>query len=470
MKKIFTSNPKIKYSLLSILFSILFIFTALNISNPITVYADDDTPQIGQVLNLGAFSANETDESSNERAGYLYWAASGDRSGVYYYVIDDKGNNRAHGIIMDSAGVEEYGGNYDLDCTPGTIIAYRKIYTTSALGAPSVDYKPNVSPVFYSGGWQSKGSESMAYLTEIIGDITIKGCRVPCPRWAQLVALQSGGEVLESLAEPDTKWTVFVEPVSVGYMYTDGTFSKKTANTVHPNAEFEAGSPKPMGTMNANGSFTPKVYGSTARLLLEKSVDIGDSGQYRYKFYETQLPFSLCLDHDAQYCQFVGNGYTAFTAVNACNKPVQRLSHIEQTEGIAIAALDITGISLPPIHTFGGATPGNTENPAPPKNGNCTIKKLYYTQKIASDGTILTEATDYHHYTRTLTTNYISIDNEEGYEIEGWKTSTSDRAFTQKSHYDGISPVKQSGTSSDVITRSPQGFIFLHFFRWKHIV
>ena len=92
MKKSITNNKKIKYTLLSILFSILFIFTALNISNPITAYADDDTPQIGQVLNLSQFSANETDESSNETAGYLFWAASGKRSGIYYYVIDADGN------------------------------------------------------------------------------------------------------------------------------------------------------------------------------------------------------------------------------------------------------------------------------------------------------------------------------------------------------------------------------------------
>lgn len=452
MKKLITSNSKLKYSLLSILFSILFIFTALNISNPITVYADDDTPQIGQVLNLSEFSANETDESSNERAGKLYWAASGDRSGIYYYVIDDKGDARAQGIIMDSA----YGGRYGRYCTSGKIIASPKIHVSaSTLGMPSVDYQPNVSSVFYSGGWQSKGSESMAYFTEIIGDITIKGCRIPCPRWAYLVKQQSSGEVLESLAEPNTKWNVFVEPVSVGYMYTDETFSKKTANAVHKKAEFEAGSPKPKGWMKADGSFKPYVYGATAHELLISSVAIGDSGQYRYKFYETQLPFSLCLDHDAKYCRFAGGFATEGATVNACNKPVQRLSHIEENEGIAIAALDITGFSLPPIHTFGGATPGNTENPAPPKDGNCTIKKLYYTQIIASDGTILTEATDYHPYTRTLTTNYISIDNEEGYEIEGWKTSTSDKAFTQKSHYDGILPVKQSGTSSQEITRNP---------------
>lgn len=69
MKKIFTSNPKIFQTILCLIFSLLFIFTALNISNPITAYAEDDV-SIGQVLNLGSYSANETDESSNEQAGY----------------------------------------------------------------------------------------------------------------------------------------------------------------------------------------------------------------------------------------------------------------------------------------------------------------------------------------------------------------------------------------------------------------
>ena len=458
MKKSITNNKKIKYTLLSILFSILFIFTALNISDPITAYADDDTPQIGQVLNLSQFSANETDESSNETAGYLYWAASGKRSGIYYYVIDNAGWVRASGIIMDDAGRAEY-GDYGLDCTLGDVKGVPKLSIVSTIGPASVRYEPNVSPVYYSDGWQSKGSESMAYLTEIVGDITIKGHTMPCPRWAALVAGQSGTEVLEALATPDTKWNVFVEPVSVGYMYTDEIFSEETANTVHTDKPFAAGSPKPYGTMNDDGSFTPKVFGSTADSLLIQSVMIsrfsGDTGRYRYKFYETQLPFSLCLEHDTQYCQFVGGYQTAVCTLHACDIPIQRIDNTTSSEGIAIASIDITGFSIPPIHTFDGTnTPGNTETPSEDKGtaGNCTIKKLYYTQVIASDGTIIEEATDYHPFTQTGTTNFISIDTEEDYEIEGWKISSSNREFTQKSHYHDISPVKNSGASSQELT------------------
>lgn len=74
MEKQSASNRKIKYTLLSILFSILFIFTALNI--PITAYArytegidgSGSGASLGQVLNLSTYSANEIDESSNETA------------------------------------------------------------------------------------------------------------------------------------------------------------------------------------------------------------------------------------------------------------------------------------------------------------------------------------------------------------------------------------------------------------------
>ena len=117
MKPQIPSNPKIKCTLLSILFSILFIFTALYFTEPLVIHAS----QLGQTRNLSEYSSNETDESSNERAGYLYWAASGDRSGIYYYVIDDTGWIRAHGIIMDDAGKAQY-GDYDLDCTSGRIV------------------------------------------------------------------------------------------------------------------------------------------------------------------------------------------------------------------------------------------------------------------------------------------------------------------------------------------------------------
>ena len=68
MEKQSHNKFKIKYILLSILFMILFIFTALNI--PITAYArytegidgSGSGTSLGQVLNLSSYSANETDE------------------------------------------------------------------------------------------------------------------------------------------------------------------------------------------------------------------------------------------------------------------------------------------------------------------------------------------------------------------------------------------------------------------------
>ena len=116
MEKQSASKRKISYTILCMIFSILFIFTALNI--PITAYArytegidgSGSGASLGQVLNLSTYSANETDESSNETAGYLYWAASGERSGIYYYVQDNHGWLRAHGVILDNAynGGERY--------------------------------------------------------------------------------------------------------------------------------------------------------------------------------------------------------------------------------------------------------------------------------------------------------------------------------------------------------------------------
>lgn len=462
MEKQRTSNPKISYTILCMIFSIMFILTALNFPAP--AYAEETS--LGQTLNLGSFSANETDESSNEQAGYLYWAASGERSGIYYYVQDNYGKTRAHGIIMDNA--YENGQRYGDYCTSGNVTASSKLGSVNTLGLPSVQYQPNVSPVYYSGGWQSKGSESMAYLTEIKGTITIKGVTMPCPRWARLVVNQNGSQgasALNELSKPDTEWHIFVEPVSVGYMYTDDTFSEETANAVHTDKDFAAGSPKPVGTYNADGSFSPKVFGGTASVLLRYSVHIEDTGRYRYKFYETQLPFSLCLDHDTDSYIFTGGNSSVLVPVTKCDKSVQRLSSIAAHEGIAIASIDITGFALPPLHTYDESkgTPGNTETPTTGlTDGDCTIKKLYYTQELASDGTILTEAKDYHPYTQTSTTAYISIDTESEYEIEGWKTSKTSTSLNTKEQFNSITPTHTGTSSQEILLDQDTGEKYLY--------
>ena len=468
MEKSIPSNSKIKYFLLSILFMILFIFTALKFSSPLTAYADTTTT-IGQTMNLDSYSANEDDESTNEQAGYLYWAASSRRCGVMFYVVDKNGVVQTNGLIMDKAGQEEFGRYTDvaLGKTPG--ITGRDVTSKRIGGAilgagvgsatTSIYWRDNISPVAYSGGWQANGSNSMAYLMEDSGaQVILKGMRFELPNWAYFVYISGGGiSALEQLAKPDTKWSVIVEPVSVNYMYTNNTFANDTVDAT--GMQWAAGSPMPAGATNEDG-WSPIAYIGTGYRLIDVSNNVTGQvggGTYTYKLYNKQLPFSLCLAEDIEIASYIGGMEGAKATYKGLTSSVYRIGSAREigSEGIAMASIDITGFSLPPIHTFDGTnTPGNTEPPSDDNgtSGDCTIKKLYYTEKLNADGTVETEATDYHYYTQTLTTSYISIDTEEGYEIEGWKTSSSDRTFTQKSHYDGISPVKHSGASSEIIT------------------
>lgn len=111
-------------------------------------------------------------------------------------------------------------------------------------------------------------------------------------------------------------------------------------------------------------------------------------------------------------------------------------------------------VSLPPIHTYWEAygTPGNTEPPDPTAatDGDCIIRKLYYTEELASDGTVITEAKDYHSYKQEGTTNYIVIDTESDYVLEGWKASSTDRELNIKDNFYSISAT-QSGDSAEEI-------------------
>lgn len=77
-------------------------------------------------------------------------------------------------------------------------------------------------------------------------------------------------------------------------------------------------------------------------------------------------------------------------------------------------------------------------------------QKLYYTEKLNADGTVETEATDYHYYTQTLTASYISIDTEEGYELEGWKTNGSNSSLTTKVQFDSISATHSGNSAQEI--------------------
>ena len=470
MEKQRTSNNKISYTILCMIFSILFIFTALFISKPISAYAAGGSGSgLGQTMNLDSYSANEDDESTNEQAGYLYWAASSKRCGVLFYVVDEKGVIQTHGLVMDKAGVGEFGRytNAALGSVKGITgkDALSKRIGGAIPGASIGDatshiyWRDNVSPVAYSGGWQANGSSSMAYLMEDSGaKLNIKGVLQPLPNWAYFVFISGGGtRALEQLAKPDTKWSAIVEPVSVNYMYTNNTFANDTIDATK--MEWKAGSPMPAGATNEDG-WSPIAYIGTGYRLIDVSDNAAGQeggGRYTYKLYNKQLPFSLCLSEDIEVASYAGGMTGAKTKYTGLTSSVYRIGSAREigSEGIAMASIDITGFQIPPIHTYDESkgTPGNTETPSPDKatDGDCTIKKLYYTQKISSDGTILEEATDYNWFEQSGTTAYISIDAEEGYEIEGWKASSTDRSLRQKSDYTAVTPVLHTGISSQEI-------------------
>ena len=434
---------------------VMFIFfIAIFMFKPLQAYADDDV-SIGQVMNLSSYSSNETDESSNEQASYLYWAASGERSGIMLYVVDEKGITRGKAIIMEKSGQYKYGDYIKMGLNqkegikgarhlnPKTLVTLGDIGTCK--------YVQGVTPVTYTGGWQATGSQSMAYLMQNVPNykLTIGTVSMPCPYWAFYVAEAGSSEALKALAKPDTKWRAVVEPVSINYMYSNNTFANDTVDAT--GMTWHAGDPMPDGAKNENG-WKPIVHFGTAYQLIAESNRVGGNGggQYTYKFYNTQLPYSLCLERDLEIPTF-GGGKRVYPAVNSKVHRIGSYSEIKD-DGVAIAAIDITGFSLPPIHTYGGSTPGNTENPDPPKDGKCTIKKLYYTEVLNPDGTIAEAEKDKHKFSRSKTTNYISVDNESGYVLEGWKASSKSHSLNSKRDFKSIGLVTQQGTSSSVIT------------------
>lgn len=454
--------------------AVFIFFIAIFMFRPLQAYADDDV-SIGQVMNLSSYSSNETDESSNEQASYLYWAASGERSGIMLYVIDEKGETRGKAIIMEKSGQYKYGdyiktGLGSKKGIKGAVHLNPK--TSVTLGNNrTYDYAAGITPVTYTGGWQATGSQSMAYLMQTATSggktvkIDIKGYEMDCPNWALYVQKtgDSGAKALEGLAKPDTKWHAIVEPVSINYMYTNNTFANDVTDAT--GMTWHAGDPMPDGATN-NNYWYPRVHFGTAYQLLGESNRVGGAGggEYTYKFYNTQLPYSLCLEHDLELPTFNGTSTGGSKVVYpAVRSKVHRISSSSEivSDGVAIASIDITGFSLPPIHTYGGSTPGNTENPDPPKDGKCTIKKLYYTEVLNPDGTIAEAEKDKHKFSRSKTMNYISVDNESGYVLEGWKASSKSHSLNSKRDFKSIGSVTQQGISSSVITIGAQDNLYV---------
>lgn len=470
MQKIIKSNKKMKYTLLSIIFLILFILTT--ISYPINTYAltnggeqSGEEPAIGQTQNLAQYAANERDESAKNTAGYLYCAASENRCGAYFYVVDGDGKVQARGLLMDERACE-YDKNYAHKANKKLLSTRVSLYGSTDI---NIEYIEGASPVYYDDGtgWNARGSAVMNYLTADSGsNIKIGEVEIPAPRWATYVLQTEGGpEAIKELAKPETEWQLFLEPVSTNYLYTTGTFDKKVDNYIVGHNDFTAGHYVPLGHYvdDAETIYEPNYYLGTGMTLFNECCrEIADDAKV-WKFYKKQLPYSLCLEHDEEIPCF--SGYSSFGTATLLGVPegsIKKLNSISDiyagntSYGVAIAALEIKGFQLPPIHTFdpGNGTPGNPETPDPEKgtDGDCVITKLYYTEVLSPDGEPV-ETKDFYSYRMSNTTNYISIDEEEGYEIEAWRASSTN--FTISKNPTGIQTIKRmpgTGSGSSVET------------------
>lgn len=461
MKKSITSNSKIKYSLLSILFSILFIFTALFISKPITAYADGSSI-LQSTSNGKAVNGQEIDSTST--ANYLFWAASSERTGILFYIIDNTGGlyGSKKILIMDDPTIYYRASSKDdfklsLYNAAGVEVGNSNLIK---LATPS-GY--STKPVTYSDGWHATGNVN----TLLNSTITLRGEEVPYWFYYASILISSEGAtdiVMNDILSSDSRWAIVAEPVSIQYIYSNSTYNTSGTDTL--GHVYSAGDPLPAGSDPNSDDATPYIFCGTARQLAQaqtsttlfnySSPNPDDGGTYTYKFLNMALPWSMCLEHDQVVAMWTG-GYD-FGASEPWSAPTGNGERLVSSQvasksyATGIYFIDVSAMK-PPIHTYWepNGTPGNTEPPTTGlTDGDCTIKKLYYTEKLNADGTVETEATDYHHYTQTLTTSYISIDTEEGYELEGWKTDGSNSSLTTKAQFDSISAT-HSGTSAQEI-------------------
>lgn len=469
MEKQSASSIRKVHFLVGMLFTILFIFTALFISKPISAYADNT---IASNSNGKAVNGQEIDSTST--ANYLFWAASSERTGILFYIIDNTGS--LYGgkkiLIMDDLSAYRYASkqpNFKMQLynTVGVELGDKSLLKLSTPSGYST------KPVEYSDGWHATGNVN----TLLTATTSVGGMEVPY--WYKYASLIIGTKdtdrVMKDILNSNSHWTIVAEPVSIQYIYSNSTYNTSGTDTL--GHEYSAGDPLPAGSNPDSTDAAPNIYCGTARLLAifqqmptqfpYCSPNSADGGVYTYKFLNMALPWSMCLEHEQEVANYAGGAVASTITWIPPTGNGERLVSSQvasQSYATGIYFIDVSAM-VPPIHTYDESkgTPGNTEPPTTGlTDGDCTIKKLYYTQELASDGTILTEAKDYHPYTQTSTTAYISIDTESEYEIEGWKTSQTSTSLNTKEQFNSITPTHKGTSSQEILLDQDTGEKYLY--------
>ena len=430
MEKKQANNSKIKYTLLSILFSILFIFTALYASDPIEAYADDDEATGGSTVKW------DIDGSSEDYIyipGLIYWGGSNTRTGVLFYCVDNETGTVVDGTqtILYNNIIDDNGDRWKSMITTQSGSGRLANTSVSSLRA---QYCPSLQ---ISGDWTGGGSAFKAWL-EGDSDVTYGGHILTN---AQKLVRQYTPNAFDKVNHND--YSVCFEGMygMAMYIVKDGmdvvrSYGETWAHRNYPDITDE----EELAKLSIIKYFyTEKEF---VTVLNRLGVDItqrhGATGTANYKWLQS--------------CAKYFNTSEEHFGIPAASKAGEDVTNQEMlSTGWNFAVIEV---SLPPIHTYWEAygTPGNTEPPDPTAatDGDCIIRKLYYTEELASDGTVITEAKDYHSYKQEGTTNYIVIDTESDYVLEGWKASSTNRELNIRENFYSISAT-QSGDSAEEI-------------------
>lgn len=436
--QIVSNKEKITKLLLQIVILLMLLTGFFCIFKPIQAYAEDDS---SENMDLGGGSVQWSVDGESEGyvyiPGQIYWGGSETRTGLLFYCVDtESGEVKTDTInILYNSDLDQNGERWLPKVTARlgtTRVGNVNIYSIS----PTLDTSvPN------TGSWDNiDGSPIKAWLEGDSGSTLPNG--EPVCRAAYLVGQYVGMDAYQKVLNQE--YTVCFEGMYGMAIYTrkDGLDvircnSKGIVQSLHPDVTDE----EELAELSIIKYFT------TLRTM-------------------TQVYSNLGIDITQRYGS---NGTANFKWIQSCAKYFRTE---EEHFGVPAASRtgseatvdDIKGtgwnfavikVQVPPIHTYWepNGTPGDTEPPSDDSgtSGPCVIRKLYYTEKIASDGTIIEEATDYHWFERSNTTAYISIDAEEGYEIDGWKASSANRSLRQKSDYAAVHPIIHSGDSAQEI-------------------
>lgn len=415
----------------------------------------DSATKSWTVTNLGESHAdgiiipetamNGTDTVGSVAPTYTYWAGDSHRCGVICYVIDlstNKVDKSYKPFILINSDMDSNFQNWQ-----GMVNAAKfqlrtgDYYTLSEVG---VYPQETIAPVLWNGSaWSSNEGAVEGDLLGEDADYTYKMLKY----WKYFGGVSM--KDLQDLAKKSSqkKAALAFETVSAQSFFssTDPNSVARITGGYSKYGDFSTVGPSKAGEMVR--CFTTEYgfamqYGSKGISGLSGSV-------LNWKWFQATAGSMILQESEAGIT--VPSGNTSIGSISSSEASTR-------TNGYGII---MTHISLPPIHTYGGSTPGNTENPDPPKDGKCTIKKLYYTEVLNPDGTIAEAEKDKHKFSRSKTTNYISVDNESGYVLEGWKASSKSHSLNSKRDFKSIGSVTQQGTSSSVITIGAQDNLYV---------